>query len=261
MHPSGNQFNETPAYWVAATQFLQSETADRQALGIWVVSVDGDNDVCSFNFPQPATGGPYTNMVFASSGEYLDPPYLNAFDVAGQKILLEIEPGRGNITTEIQLVLNQYGSYPCVAGISIDAEWILPNGESANPDGQPVTNAEAQSWLMQIDAYNPNYLLNIVHWETNHMPPTYRNANLILENDGEDNESYAGFQSSCQQWASAFPGANLGFMVGFDSDWPWIKNITNPAGTIMNWVFNNIPNTQVVYWAGWTMPDIYTGTQ
>jgi len=258
MHPSGHQFEETPAYWVNASSFVNSKVANTSVLGIWVIGVDWDDgsghDECHLTFPQPA--GSYPHMSFESQ----DPntPYLNAFDAAGQKILFELEPADGNITTEIKLVLDRYASHPCVAGISIDAEWILP---SYNTDGKAVSNADAQSWMTQIKSYNPNYLLNIVHWETSHMPSMYRDSNLIIENDGLGSSNEAAWLSDVESWGQYFSNANVGCMIGFDEDWNWIQNITDPVNVLINAAFNNISNCKVVYWAGWTMPDIYTGTQ
>ena len=203
---------ETPSYWVSATDFVQSKVVGKQALGIWVIGIDWDDgsghDKCHLTFPKPA--GTYPHMSFEDTD--LNTAYLNAFDAAGQKILLEIEPGDADIPTVIGLALSRYGSHPCVAGISIDIEWILP---SYNTNGKAVSDANAQSWMTQIKTYNPNYLLNLVHWETGKMPTTYRDANLIIENDGEQNGSYATWLSESKSWGTHFSDANVGYMVGF----------------------------------------------
>jgi hypothetical protein len=248
---------ETPSYWVGAEQFVLSKVVSKQPLGIWVTSVIWDNGAggseCHLTFPKPA--GTYPGMSFSGSDE--NASYLTAFSNAGQKVLLELEPADGDITTEIKLVLDRYSSYSCVAGISVDIEWIQPGTYS---NGKAVTDAEASTWLTQIKSYNPNYLLSLVHWQTSKMPPTFRNANLILENDGLGHGSYSNMLSGFKAWGTYFSNANVGFIVGFDEDKSWFSAITDPVGTIMNRIFNEIPNCKEVFWASWTIPDIFTGT-
>jgi hypothetical protein len=225
-------------------------------MNVWAVSLDYDDgsghDECHFLFPQPTTGGPFTHMSFEDTD--MNEAYLTAFDAAGQKVLLEIESGDADIPTLIDLLLTRYKQHSSVAGISIDIEWIQP---SIYTDGKAVTDAQASSWLTKIKSYNTNYMLNLVHWETNKMPPTFRDSNLIIENDGEQNGNWNTMLNDFKTWGTYFSNGNVGYMAGFDSDWSWIKNINDPAGTIINALFSQIPNCKVVYWAGWTIPDIF----
>jgi hypothetical protein len=247
-----------PTYWASATNFINSKVAGTQALGIWVVGVDWDNgsggDMCHLTFPRPS-GGSTTNIDYESTD--LNASYLSAFDTAGQKVLLEIESGDADVPTLIDLVLNQYKSHPCVAGVSVDIEWIHP---SAYSDGKAVTDAEASAWLTKIKSYNSSYMLNLVHWETGKMPPAFRDANLIIENDGLGYSGWSNMLSDSKSWGTYFSNANVGFMVGFDEDYSWISKVTDPAGTIMNGIFNGVSNCKVIYWASWTIPDIFAGS-
>ncbi|MCX6819596.1 MAG: hypothetical protein NT129_06400 [Candidatus Aenigmarchaeota archaeon] len=255
IHPSGHQFDYSPSYWVSATNFINSKISNTNKLNIWVTTVDWDDgsggDECHITFPKPS--GTYPHMSFEATD--LNEAYLNAFDAAGIKVLLEIEAADANITDVINLILNRYSHHSSVAGISIDIEWIQPG---AYTNGKAVTDAEASAWLTKIKSYNSSYMLNLVHWETGKMPPTFRDANLIIENDGEQNGNWNTMLSDFKAWGTHFSNANVGYMAGFDSDWGWIKNINDPAGTIINSVFNGISNCKVVYWAGWTIPDIFT---
>jgi hypothetical protein len=255
IHPSGHQFDYPPSYWVNANSFINSKSLDKAKLNIWVTTVIWDDgrggSVCHLTFPQPS-GGPYTGMSFSATDE--NEAYLSAFDAAGIKVLLEIESANANIPTVIDLLLTQYSHHSCVAGISIDIEWIRP---SSYANGKAVTDAEASTWLTKIKSYNSNYMLNLVHWQTSKMPPAFRDANLILENDGLNHGSYANMLTAFKDWGTYFSNANVGFVVGFDEDKSWISKLSDPAGTIINGIFNGVSNCKVVYWASWTIPDIF----
>jgi hypothetical protein len=92
------------------------------------------------------------------------------------------------------------------------------------------------------------------------MPPTFRDPNLIIESDGYGFSNYTEMINDFKAWGTHFSNANVAFMAGFDDDWGWIKQLTDPAGTIINGVFKAIPNCKVVWWASWTMPNTFTGT-
>jgi hypothetical protein len=238
---------------------MQAKIPSAGIMNLWTVCADwsgsGGHDVCHFFFPSP--GGTHTYIEFESSD--LNEPYLAAFDAAGQKVMLCIEPADGDITDEIALVLNRYGPngthpHSSVAGISIDAEWILSGSYDG---GKPVTDAQASAWLAQVQSYNPNYYLSIVHWETSHMPPTFRNSRLVFENDGCGSGSEAAFTADQKAWGSALSGGPVGVSAGYSEDWSWTSKLSDPVKTLMNDVFNNVPNATWTYWYGATVPNVY----
>jgi hypothetical protein len=254
IHPSAHQMAYPSSYWENATNFVNSKVPNTGRLDIWVIGVDWPDgkgyDMCHLTFPKPS--GTYQHFDFSDTDD--SEAYLSSFDAGGIKVLLEIEPGDADIPTAIDLALTQYGHHSCVAGISIDIEWIHP---SSYPDGKAVTDTDASTWLAKIKSYDPNYILNLVHWKTNEMPPKFRDANLILQDDGLNLRSYAKMLSSFKDWGHHFSNANVGFIVGFDEDWSWISKLSDPADTIMNSIFSGVPNCRAVYWAPWTIPDIF----
>jgi hypothetical protein len=254
IHPSAHQMEYPSSYWENATNFINSKVPNTGKLDIWVIGVDWPDGkgghMCHLTFAKPS--GTYQHFDFSDTDD--SEAYLSAFDDGGIKVLLEIEPGDADIPTAIDLALTQYGHHSCVAGISIDVEWIR---SSSYLDGKAVTDTDASTWLAQIESYDPNNILNLVHWKTNKMPPTFRDKNLILQNDGLNLRSYAKMLSSFKDWGTHFSNANVGFIVGFDKDWSWISKLSDPADTIMNYIFSWVPNCRVVYWASWTIPDIF----
>jgi hypothetical protein len=217
-------------------------------------SDDSGHDECHFFFPQPATGT-YAHMSFETTD--MNEAYLQAFDAAGQKVMLGIEPSDGNITREIQIVLNQYGHHSCVAGVLIDCEWILPS-YYASTSGEPVSDAMAQSWLAAIQTYNPNYLMQLCHWQTANMPPTFRSPYMIFENDGCGDGSEASWiANEVTSWSKAFPNQNVSVSEGYTNDWSWTKALSDPASKLMNDAFSNAPNMVLTYWYGATIPNVY----
>jgi hypothetical protein len=223
--------------------------------GVYVI---GETDGAGYpkrtylSFPSSTS---YTNIRFASTD--LNEAYLKAFDTAGLKIWLQVEPCDASIPTLIDVVLKRYSKHPCVIGFGLDLEWYrCYSYHNEDSPGKPVTNAEAQSWSTQIKSYNPNYRLFLKHWISSKMPTTYRGDILFID-DSEDNGSYTNFLSEFSTWSKHFSAGKVGYQIGYPSDQAWWSKISSPYSTIANKLFANNLNCQAVYWVDFSIKTIF----
>ena len=69
---------------------------------------------------------------------------FDAFDAAGVKVWLQVEPARCDVPMLIELMYQQYGHHSSVIGFGVDDEWYR---KDLSRTGKPVTDAEAQAWV------------------------------------------------------------------------------------------------------------------
>lgn len=67
-----------------------------------------------------------------------------------------------------------------------------------SPLSTPITDEEAMEWVKAIRGHNPNYRLFLKHWETEFMPPTYREG-IVFIDDGQQYESLEGIERSTRR--------------------------------------------------------------
>ena len=100
----GYQTGSPPSYWVNDANDISSKFPGTTPGGIWLV---GETD------GYPATG---TILYMPSSGSYpnirfeggdISEPYLTAFDNAGVKVILQVEPMNADVNTLIQVSVSK----------------------------------------------------------------------------------------------------------------------------------------------------------
>ncbi len=189
-----------------------------------------------------------TNITFQSKD--LHEEYLDYFDKEGIEVWLQVESSHAEMEELIDLVLQRYGSHPCVKGFGVDVEWYLWTKE--NEYGGVVTDSAAQKWLTQIQHYNPKYKLFLKHWETDQMPLTVRKG-IVFINDGQNYGSLEELTAAYKEWGSFFGEGLVGFQYGYESDEKWWKKYKNPPQFIGNHLLETIPNTSELFWVDFTM--------
>jgi hypothetical protein len=209
------------------------------------------NSGCQLGFPNPTPGTTYPNVTFKSTDE--NEAYLNAFDAAGVKVWLQVEPGDADMLTLIDLVMRQYSRHPSVIGFGIDVEWYKKKG---NPNGKAVTDAEASVWVSKLQTFNSSYLIFTKHWLKEKMPPTFRNS-IVFINDGQGVRSMDALVDVFAAWGQAFYPAPVGFQYGYSKDKRWWKELANPPRDIGNAILNRVPNTTDLLWVEFTATDIW----
>ena len=170
------------AWWVHLIGSMASRfpgSIGEQVAVVVEVSGGGGRGRCWAHFPQPATG------TWTDGGNDIDlfESTFDAFDAAGIRVWLQVEPARCSVPMLIDLLYQQYGHHPSVIGFGVDVEWYRRDQARF---GKPVTDAEARSWVAatRAESGDPNDLVLPKHWLVEKMPPTERNG-LVFVDDSQ----------------------------------------------------------------------------
>jgi len=244
-------------YWIDTSQAMAALFPASGPALVWIVgeiNSDGSTGMAMLSFPAPMDQATtYTNILF--SGVDRNEAYLSAFDKNGIKVWLQVEPGDADLPALIDLVLQRYGSHPCVIGFGVDVEWYKWNHDNS-PEGAAVTDTEAKAWSERVRSHNPNYQLFLKHWLTEKMPPTYRTGIMFLD-DSQQFSDLAGMVDEFKQWGSTFAPSPVGFQYGYEADQTWWGQLANPPQAIGQELIRNIPNVTDLYWVDFTMEQIW----
>lgn len=243
-----------PSWWVSSIQSMASNftgAVGEQVAVVVEVSGGGGRGKCWAHFPNPTPGTTWLDVNFDDVD--LFEPAFDAFDAAGIKVWLQVEPARCDVPMLIDLVMRQYGHHPSVIGFGVDVEWFR---KDLARYGKPVTDAEAQAWLAKAQTYNAAYLVFLKHWLIEKMPPTARTG-LVFIDDSQGHGSLANMLAEFSQWGQAFAPAPVGFQYGYQSDKTWWSKLANPPATIGQALLQNIPNTRDLVWVDFTAYDIW----
>jgi hypothetical protein len=253
----GHQQDRPPSYWVYVAEEMASRFPGSQPSGIWIAGFLR-SDACHLQFPNRDETN-YPGIEFASTD--LNERYLDAFDDAGVKVWLQVEPGDANVETLIDLVLNEYKHHGCIIGFGVDVEW-LESGSYNN--GRSVTNVEAAAWLSKVKSHNPEYKLFLKHWRSDKMP-TAHPAEIVYIDDSCDYADLNEMTDEFILWGKAFSNAEVGFQIGYDldtngdglrdRDW-WIA-LDDPPEEIGDALISKIPNCRYVYWVDFTILEVF----
>ncbi len=235
-----------PSYWANVGKSITGKLGGSTG-SVWVIGGVWAGGICHLNFPSSAS---YPNVQFDSTDA--NELYLSYFDGQGISVILQVEPGNADIATLMKIVMDRYGSHPCVKGFGIDLEWYEYMGHA---EGKPVTDEEATEWYRQLAAYDSRYELALTHWTTGHMPPTYRKGLLFLY-DGLGMGSLDSAISYYSRWGNAYPG-QAGFYIGFQQDRGWWSQYGDPVSTIGSAIKGNVPDVKGIYWVSFSVTALY----
>jgi len=249
IHPAGYQTDYSPNYWVNAINHISAKVPNSKPIAVWVIGVAESGGICHLLFPSPQ--GSYPNISFLSTDN--NEEYLDAFDIAGIKVWLTVEPSDADVETLIGLVLGRCKNHTSVVGFGVDIEWYQPEEDAK---GKNVTNEELTKWLNKIKSYNSNYRLRLVHWKTTKMP-TLHSKDVVFVDDAQDFSGLDEMVDSFKSWGNTFMGAGVGFSIRFLHDENWWPQLSDPAREIANRLFNEIPNCKEVYWVSWSITKIF----
>ncbi len=217
--------------------------------GVWIVSLYQDNGSTEVSFPSNGTRYPYVEF---SATDYNE-AYLTAFDKAGLRIWLQVEPGAADVNTLIQLVLQRYSHHASVIGFGVDAEWYNAN---TSPNERKITDNEAQEWEQHVKAVDPRYGLFLKHWEKEWMPATYRGSILFVD-DSQGFLSLTEMTAEFSDWARFFAPNMVGFQFGYEADAPWWRQYSDPAKTIGDAILSKASNIGGLFWVDFTITQVF----
>ncbi|MHB8055799.1 MAG: hypothetical protein ACYDH3_11195, partial [Candidatus Aminicenantales bacterium] len=215
-----------PEGWVKAMQTMSGYFPASSPFAVWIVGGFKRPKDCHLYFP--GDGKAYPNIEF--DAEDIHERYLDAFDKAGIKVFLQVEPAHADLLALIDLVLGRYKHHSCVIGFGVDVEWFK---EADFPGrGGKVDDATAELWEKRVKSHNPSYRLFLKHWDELWMPEKYRGAIVFVD----DSQIFADFNSLVTEfasgWAAHFYPQTVFFQIGYPSDKPWWQKLDTPPQTI-----------------------------
>jgi hypothetical protein len=238
----------SPTWWVDSINSMSSRfsgSVGEQVAVVVEVSGGGGRRKCWAHFPQPATGT-WPNVTWDDVD--LFESSFDAFDAAGIKVWLQVEPAKCDVPMLIDLLMLQYGHHPSVIGFGVDVEWYR---KDLARFGKPVTDAEAQAWVAKMRTYDPGDQVFLKHWLTEKMPPTYRDG-LVFIDDSQGHGSLNAMVAEFSAWGQTFAPAPVGFQYGYRSDKSWWSSLADPPRDIGNALLAQIPNTSDLIWVDFT---------
>lgn len=243
-----NEF-PSPDYWARVGAEMAGKFNGTIPGGVWIVSLYQDNGGTEVSFPSNGTTYPHIEF---SETDYNE-AYLAAFDKAGLRIWLQVEPGAADVNTLIQLVLQRYRHHASVAGFGIDVEWYNSN---TSPSGLKITDNEAQEWEQHVKAVDSSYRLFLKHWEKEWMPPTYRGSILFVD-DSQGFPSLTEVTTQFGDWARFFAPNMAGFQFGYEADASWWRQYSDPAKTIGDAILSKASNIEGLFWVDFTITQVF----
>jgi hypothetical protein len=219
--------------------------------GIYVLGGIGTSET-NMPFSRPPGSANIANVVYDTSGGWgPDPvPFLNAFDAAGMKVILQVEPGMADISQLATMILNNFKNHPCVDGFGVDVEWWNSSG---NSNDNPIPASVVNSLVSAVHAVNPAYKVVIKHYDSSVLPGGIAGVTYLIDGCGYSNFSEA--VSDYVNWAQTFSGSNtdIGYQmlyvaIGGDclpNDRNWWGSLNNPQVQLINAVYANVPSANI----------------
>jgi hypothetical protein len=238
-NPYGHDQSD-PNYWVSVAQKMSSKFPGSVPGGVLVVGeIDGEPGTTTKTFlPFPKPSGTYPNVTFGTTDDI--EPLLTAYDQAGLKVYLQVEPADADMNMLMDLVMNRYKQHPSVIGFGVDVEWYH---QKQYPDGRPLTDNEVTTWAMKVSTYNPNYFLMVKHWDPSYLSNA-RPTNVLFLTDSEQIGSLSSAITEYIDWVDHFGSSQVGFQIGYPSDMSWWSKLSDPASSMINPVIAARPNSR-----------------
>jgi len=238
-----------PPEWQKAIKTMSGYFEDSTPCGIWIVGELRRPKDCYLYFP--GDGKEYPHIQFDPVDKHEE--FLSAFDKAGIKVFLQVEPANADMITLIDLVLERYKHHECVIGFGVDVEW---HREADDPEwGVKVDDATAEKWEARVKSYNPQYRLFLKHWDNRWMPPKYRGNIIFVDDSQELKDLNAMVIEFVNDWANYFKPNTVFFQIGYPSDRPWWKQLNNPPKTIGDAIQTRIKQDCGIFWVDFTLKE------
>ena len=243
----GPAYNPGPEYWVSVGEQMAAKFPQAKPATIWIVGIlDGEGTYLSFGCK---TDDPNIRCGVVDISEQV----LTRFDEKGFQVWLQVEPGNASVDELIDIVLNQYKGHPSVVGFGVDVEWYK---STSGPEGQPVTDEEAQRWVEKVRKHNPGYRLFLKHWDKEWMPPNARDG-IFFVDDSQQFESFDQMVQEFSEWGQEFAPSSVGFQYGYPADKVWWQSLQDPPKDIGQAILDKVPNTEGLFWVDFTVLDVF----
>jgi hypothetical protein len=169
---------------------------------------------CTLAMPQASTQG-YGFINFSSSLSF--EPLLDALDALGARVVVEIQPGYGDLTQVTTLVANNFKGHTSVVGIGIDVRHVNTAAATQSAD---LGDSDAKRLVQTIQQIQPSYQLYLKASSTSAMPSNAI-AGIVFVAHQQGFTSQAAMVQGLQTWANAFAPAPVQFDIGVPTDPAW----------------------------------------
>lgn len=238
-----------PGAWEKTIQAMAGHYPGSTPVAVWIVGHLGRPRDCVLEFP--GDGRTYPNVQFADYDKH--ERFLEAFDRAGIKVFLQVEPANADMKTLIDLVLGRYGKHPCVIGFGVDVEW---HKEAERPqEGVPVDDATGRQWEAWVKAHDPAYRLFIKHWDQRWLCPTYR-GDIVFVDDSQIVESEDVLVKEFEAWGKSFYPNPVMFQIGYPSDRPWWSKLPVPPKSLGERIAARVAQPCGIIWVDFTLREV-----
>jgi len=235
-----------PDSWKKAIMAMAGHHPGATPVAVWIVGHLGRPRDCVLEFP--GDGQAYPDIRFDEFDRH--EPYLEAFDRAGIKVFLQVEPAHADVKTLIDLVLGRYGKHPSVIGFGVDVEW---HREADRPqEGVPVDDDTGRQWEAWVKAHDPAYRLFIKHWDERWLCPTYR-GDIVFVDDSQIVDSAEALVKEFEAWGKHFYPNPVMFQIGYPSDRPWWSKMPEPPKTLGRAIAARIDQPCGIVWVDFTL--------
>lgn len=239
-----------PSGWEKAIKTMAGYFEGSTPCAIWIVGeLKRPKDVHLYF---PGDGKQYPHIEFDAADEH--EAYLSAFDRAGIKVFLQVEPANADMGTLIDLVLGRYKQHPCVIGFGVDVEW---HREADNPGwGVKVDDATAREWEARVKSYDTGYRLFLKHWDRQWMPPTYRGEIVFVDDSQIFKRAEDMVTEFVTSWADYFYPSLVIFQIGYKPDRPWWQKMSNPPQTLGDEIWKRVRQDCGLIWVDFSLRDV-----
>ena len=202
---------------------------DAKPTVIVIVSQNAENSINMFGFPAPKGYSETEYITYDSTDKF--EKILTKFDEVGINVWLQVEPGNNDLIELAKIVFKQYGHHSCVKGFGIDLEWWFTGDDG---EGSKLSDKDAKKIVDYVRSINPEYTVFAKHWDTEFMPPTYRDG-MIFVDDSQGFETLTSVKNEFKEWADKFSDNPVFFQIGYEADEHlWVKNPIDFAKTIID---------------------------
>jgi hypothetical protein len=238
-----------PAEWIKAITTMADHYPGSSPVAVWIVGRFNRPRTCRLEFP--GGGRAFPDVLFEDVDKH--ERYLEAFDRAGIKVFLQVEPAHADMKTLIDLVLGRYGKHRSVVGFGVDVEWYR---EADRPEwGVPVDDPTGRRWEACVKAHDPSYRLFIKHWDQRWLCPAYR-GDIVFVDDSQIVESAERLVREFEAWGKSFYPNTVMFQIGYPSDRPWWSQMPVPPKSLGQAIAAVIEQECGIIWVDFTLREV-----
>lgn len=248
--------NSDDAWWAERARLLarrvSTPTRPVTPMIVQIVGIYLDSGACRLEFAPPGgTPSDPPGVEFKPGGRVDHGKALDVYARQGVKAILQIEPGKADVGEALRIVHRAFGRHPAVVGYGVDAEWYRTS-ESPDKSGMPVTDRDAEDWMLVLESFGPVPTLFLKHWDPKHMPPSYRHPRLWFLDDSQGFDNADSMLKDFRKWSDAFRKQPVGFQIGYPKDEYWWQKLGDAPTDLGLRILRGVPNTRYVFWVDFT---------